>query len=141
MSDDMVDQSEENQPKTLVAPSAPDFLTIFRQEEEAELAKYKSYANSAVYADHLQRALASLQDPSEFQAGDLVQWKTFLRGAAYPAYGSPAIVVEFIDRAEGVDADDERDDVVIGYLNGDQDLRMITTDSRRLTPWDASARK
>lgn len=69
-----------------------------------------------------------------------MQWKTFLRNAAWPEYGAPAVVLEVIAEPREVSDSGEpipnRVDVFIGYLDADQDLRIVATDRRRLAPWD-----
>ncbi|MGV2984354.1 hypothetical protein ACNPNP_11690 [Microbacterium sp. AGC85] len=115
-----------------------DFYSAMQRERESQYESYRTYAGSELYTKHLRSALASFTETDDLEVGDLVQWKTFLRNAEYPDYGAPAILMEFRDVPEiSVASTIERQDVVIGVLDQDQDLRLVVTDRRRLTTWEA----
>lgn len=117
-----------------------DLYKLFKREEERERTKYREYVQQDGYQADLQQAYASFytDEATALVPGELVQWKTFMRNRPYPAYLSPAVVMEVADgdaRRKPLDADVE--DIIIGYLDGDQDLRMVRTDARRLMLWEA----
>lgn len=118
-----------------------DFYSSMQRERQAQFDRYRTYAGTELYAKHLRTALDSFNEPVELKVGDLVQWKTFLRNAEYPDYGAPAIVVELRNDVRDQEAQPsvERLDVVVGVLDQDQDLRLLVTDRRRLTPWEANS--
>lgn len=116
-----------------------DLYSAMQRERQTQFEIYRAYAGTELYAKHLRSALAAFSEPSELNVGDLVQWKTFLRNAEFPDYGAPAIVVEFRDDPVFPGKPSiERQDIVVGVLDQDQDLRLVLTDRRRLTPWDAN---
>lgn len=145
MSDEDLDVPEEDTDDSarLDVGSPTDLYAIFQKERAAELDAYRKYTSSAKYVDHLLQAVATLQTPESFTPGTLVQWKTFLKGAEYPEYGSPAVVVELVENPRAVDEDGDPVphpvDVFIGYLDGRQDLQIVATHSRRLTAWDVES--
>ncbi|WP_157550820.1 hypothetical protein [Microbacterium sp. Root553] len=116
-----------------------ELYTMFRREEERKRSRYREYVQRDEYLTDLHQAFASFyeKDAEPLAPGDIVQWKTFMRNRPYPAYLSPAIVMELAPSTPPAnDLDDDVEDVIIGYLDGDQDLRLVRTDARRLTLWE-----
>lgn len=101
---------------------------------------YEENVSRAEYDDNLREALSILQAPGDFSVGDLVQWKKFMQIAPYPHSGAPAIVVRFLDDPVLADKDSRRLpeplDVVLGYLDGDNDFVTSHFVSSRFMRWD-----
>ncbi len=115
-----------------------DFYASLQREREEQFKAYRAYAGSELYVKHLRSAHASFSQVDEIKVGDLVQWKTFLRNGEYPDYGAPAIVMGFREELVSEDASSiDRQDVILGVLDHDQDLRLVVTDRRRLMAWVA----
>ncbi|WP_285464930.1 hypothetical protein [Agromyces sp. NBRC 114283] len=121
-----------------------DIYSAFRREEQERFRSYRAYVGTSSYEEHLRAAHASLNEEASIDAGNLVQWKTFLRGAEYPDYGTPAIVVKLLDNARSEDRDGNPiafpQDVFIGYLDGDQDFNVVLTSTARLMLWEQGQR-
>lgn len=112
---------------------------LFRRQEERERARYREYVQQDEYRSDLRQAFTSFyeDEAAPLAAGDIVQWKTFMRNRPYPAYLSPAIVMEVASPGATPKAlDDDVENVIIGYLDGDQDLCLVRTDVRRLMLWE-----
>lgn len=135
-----IEETESDDAADLGAAFAGDIYTMIQKERAAETDSYRRYASNPRYVDHLRQALQAFRTQPEIAPGALVQWKTFLKGAPFPEYGAPAIVVEVLEHPRLKDEDGDPlahpVDVFIGFLDGAQELRIIGTDSRRLAPWD-----
>jgi hypothetical protein len=89
----------------------------------------------------LAEAYASYSSPHNFEPGQLVGWKPFLRNRDLPEYDQPAIVLDvlkepLIDTTEptGSPYYRERLDLVLGVLDGDSDLAALHVDGSRFEP-------
>ncbi|GAA2895452.1 hypothetical protein [Microbacterium esteraromaticum] len=113
-----------------------DLYAAMERAREEQFEAYRAYAGSERYAKHLRSAFESFADAPDLTVGGLVQWKTFLRNAEFPDYGAPAIVMEFREDLPASEKQTiDRQDVVLGVLDHEQDLRLILTDRRRLMTW------
>lgn len=105
-------------------------------------AAYETVANRADYLDNLKEAVRLYLQDQTFSPGDVVSWKRGLRNKAFPHYGRPAVVIRYLNEDEtskpgvffGIPEGD-LDDILIGFLDGDEDLSITKVDSRRLEPW------
>lgn len=107
-------------------------------------AAYETVANRADYLDNLKEAARLYLQDQTFRPGDVVSWKRGLRNKAFPHYGRPAVVIRYLSEDEtsslrpggffGIPEGD-LDDILIGFLDGDEDLSITRVDSRRLEPW------
>lgn len=86
----------------------------------------------------LKKAYASLMSVTRFEAGDIVQWKDFLKNRRYPEYGQPAIVLEvlsesFFDNEDNTGSPYYREplDLKLGFFDQDGDFVSYYFDSRR----------
>ena len=78
---------------------------------------------------------------NNFNVGDFVQWKPGLKNKKRPRYNQPAIIMELLDHPV---FDTEKDsgspyfreplDMVIGFLDSDNDFMLFHCDSRRFEP-------
>jgi hypothetical protein len=128
------------------APSISEFAKVadmwndLREEMQDRSRKYNQYTSSQEYAEDLRRAYESLADVERFAPGDLVQWKTFMRDQEYPAYGSPAIVLERLPEDAAARSRFRGPfpphDVLLGLLDGDQDFVAVSASSARLMRWE-----
>jgi hypothetical protein len=89
----------------------------------------------------LSEAGEALDVHHDFVRGQFVEWKPNLRNRDLPGYGQPAVVLEIlekplIDEREPPDSPFYREplDLVLGLLDGDDDLAAIHFDSRRFRP-------
>lgn len=97
---------------------------------------YRQRTRETDYAERLRTALAEYQSVESFDVGDLVQWKRYMRIRPYPLNGAPAIVVARAnghDQGSPVEGDDEVDDIVLGFLDGDDQFHMFPFPSARFT--------
>ena len=92
-------------------------------------------------AERLRSVHESYLRRHDFEAGQLVQWKTGLRNKRLPTHGQPAIVIDVLgeavlNTAEPPDSPYFREplDVIVGVLDGEQDMAFFHIDSRRLEP-------
>ena len=46
----------------------------------------------------LKKSVEQYNQPSDFKAGDIVQWKEGLKNKKRPQYGEPCIVIEVLDK-------------------------------------------
>ncbi|QAY58635.1 hypothetical protein ET475_00525 [Microbacterium protaetiae] len=124
--------------QTLSTGGLDDFYSMFQRERDKRLQRYQVYVANGNYAKHLTTALKSFQGVPNLHIADLVQWKTFLRNAEFPAYGAPAILVDFL-APQTVQGSLDEPDVATGYLDGDQDLQIVRTHSLRLMAWESES--
>lgn len=131
-------------------PDAPDgepginidlvgFQQLMDARQEKEEKKYTEVATSNEYPTLLSEALGLYQDVQEFSAGDFVQWKPMMRNRRFPLESVPAIVVDRIDPPLTTDADGDRlmepRDLLIAFLDGDQEFVLAQVAARRFTEW------
>lgn len=90
------------------------------------------------YEDSLRDLFESLTSTASFTVGDLVTWKPLLKNRVRPAYGEPAIVIEFLDKpVRNSEANPsstyfrEPLDLVLGLLDDDGEILVYHFDSRR----------
>jgi hypothetical protein len=99
--------------------------------------RFVDFASSTDYPSRVSEAFAIYASAEDLSPGDLVQWKTGMRGAVIPTYGYPAVIVERLDEAtRGLDRRagwSEISDVVIGVVDHQGDFVQIAVNSRRLT--------
>jgi hypothetical protein len=85
--------------------------------------------------------------PFTFKPGDVIKWKPYCRGARWPAYDEPCVVVEVLDEVilsksanEGSQYFRERNDIIVGLMLGedtnDDQFCLYHMDSRRFCPFD-----
>lgn len=108
-------------------------------------AAYEKVATRADYLDNLTEAVRLYQQAQTFSPGDVVSWKRGLRNKSFPHYGRPAVVIRYLTEEErkgitaamlfGGGAEAYLDDIMIGFLDGDEDLSITRVDSHRLDPW------
>lgn len=108
-------------------------------------AAYEKVATRADYLDNLTEAVDLYMQSQTFSAGDVVSWKRGLRNKAFPHYGRPAVVIRYLTEEErrainaamlfGGSVDAYLDDILIGFLDGDEDLSIMRVDSHRLDLW------
>ena len=143
---DPAENSDADQDNAREKPQSIDpWAGIYREvkAEQLELENhYREVAGKQSYSEDLRAAFDAYSDQSEeFTPGSLIQWKPFMRSAQYPHYGNPVIVVSKIGRPSTVENGDpvlEPKDLVVGYLDGDQDFVVFAASSRRFTSWSSS---
>lgn len=115
------------------------FARYFEVEQEKVELAYSEYSRNPAYPEHLVSAFASYSKSHVFTPGQLVQWKPLLKNKSFPHYGRPAVIVRMLDEPvvkkpeRGILA--EELDIVIGYLDGEQDFVVAHAASRRFTIW------
>lgn len=133
------DQGEGTSPASDGMASEVEFYRFFRAEEERELSEYMQYAGEPQYAELISKAAADYARVTEFETGQLVQWKPMMRTRKYPAEGLPAVVVGYLEEPHVRDSDGdlltEPNDLIIGLLDGKGIFRVFAVASRRLMPW------
>lgn len=91
----------------------------------------------------LREALDIFRLEHTFEVGDIVRWKNGMKNRRKPAYGEPAIVIEF-DRNISVRLNDKGPEtpyfreplnLQLGLLDDDGDFVVYHFDSRRFEPW------
>lgn len=111
--------------------------------ERLEVLEYQKAVESPGYADLLRKVSRSyLDSASEWSVGQLVQWRPNLRNRQFPEYGRPGVVIETnlpkLDRGSylfPLSHDEEATDTLVGWLDGDFDLRVQRVEARRLQLW------
>lgn len=121
-------------------PAEATWFRLFQQEDREREKKYEKYSRRlSEYANDLRQAHAEYSAVEEFRVGDLVQWKLLLKNRQYPHHGKPAIVVEVLDDPITRGKDGERlsepEDIILGFLDGDQDFMVFPFAKRRFTLW------
>ncbi|MCV7357388.1 hypothetical protein [Mycolicibacterium fluoranthenivorans] len=115
------------------------FQNFLDERQEMAEQKYAAVATSSDYPTLLSEALAHYQDVQQFSAGDFVQWKPMMRNRRFPLESVPAIVVDHIDPPLTTNAEGNRliepRDLLIGFIDGDQDFMLAQVPSRRFTEW------
>lgn len=95
--------------------------------------------------DLLRERFQALTTPEPFAVGDIVTWKTGLRNRRFPGVDTPAIVTKVLGPREAhVNPEEsalrpfyrEPLDLVIGFLDEDDDFAEVYVDSRRITHWE-----
>lgn len=91
--------------------------------------------------EKLRGLVASFNCIHSFQAGDVVRWKRGLKNKKRPAYGEPAIVIKVVDPPLFDEVDPgsayfrEPLDIVVGLLEGDDELVTFHYNSRLFEPY------
>lgn len=120
-----------------------DFSALFsamnRDRRKAEEA-YEANVRRSEYEDNLREALRIFESKVQFGSGDLVQWKKFMKDSFLPHNGAPAIVVRYLDEAILVGKNGavltEPLDIVLGFLDGDNEFVTGHYSSNRFMAWE-----
>jgi hypothetical protein len=111
-------------------------------EADKQEAMYLRQVASPDYASRLKAAAERLlEQPLDFNTGDLVTWKAGLRNRYYPANDAPAVVVGTApgrvsdERNPGSVLFDEPLDLQLGIIDADGDFIAFYYDRRRFTHW------
>jgi hypothetical protein len=131
--------SEDDRPE--YAESPEEYVRLLKKKRAQEESEYSEYASTPEYELDLREAAAEYLDVSKFSPGDLVQWKRRMKDQHYPAIGKPGVVLRVFDppitRDPNGDYVPEGYDLLVGFLDGDGDLRVFPFRSNRLTTWIA----
>lgn len=121
------------------AESPIEYWQLLEAERQRDENAYIEYTGTAEYTKHLLETFNALQRVEEFAPGDLVQWKPRLKNQRYPHYGRPAVVIGPIEppleSENQTDGDTSKVDVLLGFLDGESDLRVYGYQSSRFTRW------
>ncbi|WP_159617144.1 hypothetical protein [Arthrobacter zhaoguopingii] len=101
---------------------------------------YEEAAAEPRYVDTLKSVASEYLDREKFQLGDVIEWKVSMRNALFPSYGRPVVVVGHVENHGNSDAsgrqqsaDEQLEDILIGFLDGDLDFIIRRADSGRFT--------
>lgn len=107
---------------------------------EAMRTAYTAVVSEASYQRVLTKVASSfLSDRMQFSPGDVVQWKDGLKDREFPFYKRPMVYLG--ERQPGGQKEffapfgTELWDCWCGYISGDRDFQIFSTDSRRLRLW------
>nr|WP_273399482.1 hypothetical protein [Bifidobacterium indicum] len=118
----------------------------FRLErEQSKLDKYQKLVDDpTTYVDNLKAAQQHYSEPTEFSAGDIVEWKPNMKMAPFPTYSAPAVVVRMLDDSVEIAssvlpmAESVRYDMLIGVIDGDGDFAIFKAYSACMKKWQAA---
>lgn len=119
-------------------PSVQDFYDRLKKERRDEEYEYEQQLSKPEYSNFLKRAFDVYSAEEDFQPGDLVQWKEFMKNKRFPAVGAPAIFIGTIADAKTHDSDGdsvEVENVMLGFLDGDMMFRTFPFAGARFTRW------
>jgi len=116
------------------------YFDFFRKQIDTRK-NYEDYVGKPLYIKDLTRAFESYRRLEQFVVGQLVQWKPLMGNREYPQENAPAVIVELgVSRGPAANgpasASLEREDVLIGFLNGNKIFTIVPTSTMRLTAWD-----
>lgn len=120
------------------APKDP--YAFIRAERDKDDRAYADYARKPSYVTDLLTAYETYEQLEQFEAGQFVQWKKLMKNRRFPIYGAPAVVLHKVDEPARVDADGdpipEPEDIVLGFLDGEQAFITFAFPHQRFTAWE-----
>lgn len=115
-------------------------LDILKAIMQSRASSRSSNISKEEKVDLLQKRYDAFTDKKNFSIGDLVMWKPGLRNKGGLAYEDTAIITEIIDppifdqdKDSGSPYFREPLDLIIAFLDEDNDFITLHVDSRRLT--------
>ncbi|WP_439564706.1 hypothetical protein [Microcella sp.] len=137
----MSESSGEAQKPSEYAETPLEFWQLMEAERRRDETDYIEFSSSPNYETALREVFQDYESRESFVPGQLVQWKPRMKNQRFPLYGKPAVVMKMIDTDAPldftIDGGTEARDIVLGFLDGDGDLRTYAYSSLRFTNWDS----
>jgi hypothetical protein len=124
--------------------SADRFLQQYVEQLAEEKAKGKYWGDKTKVNERiqeLQSLYSNFAEVHDFRPGQIVRWKPGLKNKRRPEYNEPVVVIEKLtepayDTSQGAGSAyyRERLDIILGFIDNDNEMIAFHFDSRRFEP-------